>query len=75
MAYFQTDDAPSYHIANPRSLLKLISPNGVTILDGVQSRFIKDYYKANHAPIGCNGKKVWRQKLTELGYKIQNQND
>ena len=72
MSYFQTDDIPIYPQRKPKPLLKLISPKGGIILTSVQSHSIRHYYKLNHAPAGCNGKRVWREELTKLGYKIEN---
>lgn len=70
MAYFQTDDIPTTKESKPKPLLKLTSPEGLVIFENVKSWPIRIYYKCKYAPIGSNGKRVWRQKLTDLGYKI-----
>lgn len=68
--YFQTDDMPEYPHPNPKPLLRLISPSGAVIFNKVQSHELRSYYKNNHAPAGCNGKRIWREKLIELGYQV-----
>lgn len=73
MAYFQTDDIPVSPPTKPRFNLILTSPAGKIIMKEVKSFKIRDYYKLNYGfKIGSNGKKIWREKLTELGYKIEN---
>lgn len=72
MPYFQADDIPMSTDTNPRPHLRLISPEGAIILSDVKSFKIREYYHQNYGiKIGCKGKKVWRDKLTNLGYKIE----
>lgn len=72
MAYFQTDDIPQSFATAPKSLLNLINPTKYIILQGVKSWEIRKYYKDFYAPLGSNGKRIWREELTKLGYKIEN---
>lgn len=73
MAYFQTDDIPVSPPTKPRLNLMLTSPSGKVLLKDVKSFKIRDYYKNNYGiKIGSNGKKIWRDELTKLGYKVEN---
>lgn len=75
MAYFQTDDRNDYFESlrnkNPTDKkITLTNPLGVVIFEKMPSWKIRMYYKENHAPAGCNGKRIWREELKKLGYTI-----
>lgn len=78
MKYFQTDDRDDYFASlsperkTPRVTSLTLSKGEKIILDKVRSFEIRYYYRNNHVTNGSNGKRVWRQKLIELGYTITN---
>lgn len=71
MSYFQTDDIPEYTHGKPKSNLNLISPSGDVILFDVKPYKIREYFKTTYCKVS-NGKKIWRDGLTKLGYTINN---
>lgn len=72
--YFQTDDRDDYFAQTDKEYsvktVSVFNPKGSKIFNSVQTRFVRDYYKNNYCNIGENGKRIWREKLTELGYRI-----
>lgn len=73
MSYFQTDDIPTSPPTKPRYNLMLIDAKGKTLLKNVKHYKIRDYYKENYGKlIGSNGKRIWREELTKLGYTVKN---
>lgn len=73
--YYQTDDRDDYFNSLDRSkrsptTVSVIDPKGIMLFKSVQTWEVRQYYKDSYAKPGDNGKKVWRQKLTELGYTI-----
>jgi hypothetical protein len=72
MSYFQTDDIPQYPHGEPRSLLTLTNPIGEILLEAVKSHVIRAYFKDMYLNNQGNGKRIWREELTKLGYKIEN---
>ena len=54
----------------PKPHLTLISPTGNVILYNVKSFKIREYFKSTYCKVS-NGKKIWREGLTKLGYEIK----
>jgi len=73
--YFQTDDRDDYlsQFDNKRAPtnVTVIDPIGNTIFKSVPTWKVRAYYKKMYCKPGENGKKVWREKLTELGFLIR----
>lgn len=64
---------PTPEETKPKANLVLTDKNGALIFSDVKSFKIREYYKNTYGiHIGSNGKKIWREELTKLGYTISN---
>ena len=75
--YFDTDGMWDYNerFATPPSTKPTsltLRKDGKIILDKVPSHKIRKYYKEHHITDGSSPRRVWRNKLIELGYTITN---
>lgn len=72
MSYFNTDDIPASKPGKIKQNLRLTNPNGIVVFENVKSFELMRYYKDKYAPLGCNGKRIWREELIKWGYTIEN---
>lgn len=77
--YLQTDDRDDYFEqfakkakVNPIISFSLINPQGKMILKEVPRFKLRNFAKKNFLFPGQSGKKIWRQTLERIGYKVIN---